>query len=468
MRITKKYSGASCIGKQLYIPAEAPLYDAKLQQLQADLVMLERAFMAEINVPGRAQTAAPAPAPAAVAFHPLTQHNVAYAAALQSQAAAAAAAAMRFGHQYPVGPAAATAAAAAVAATAAGYPADLLAAMMHQHAHQQQCRPALAAAASHAAALSAMQTLLMAQPGLAGGRGMVPGAYYPGAARRPEMAAAAAASTSSLSDSCPEPLPLPLPNSRPAAAAAAAADKYARLPPSAFAELSSSTNFARCLPRQRPACTSAELFGQQNPTTREQMALEEGAKDAEAARKRPLAARPDRRSFEQIPHRPKLQPSSASAASASDAHDPADLDAPSLLLNFFRSSVTHREPDAPPLKKVKAEPDTCVLEGAPALDASRGLEKKSKSSTSSGSGRTSKGSGDGDHDDGDSTFSDTADLDASTFVSGRSSSLSTGGRSDQSDDSSQDDRLTKSLAGHGKEIPLQLLAPPAVGSYTHE
>ena len=249
--------------------------------------------------------------------------------------------------------------------------------------------------------------------------------------------------------------------------------------------------------RSRQSYTSAELFGYQYPTTLEHMALlsSENLEAATSRKKRSsnggnVSSGSSQLHVQVGQHNPHQKGSSSSKGKKGSTGrilpaDPIDLDASSLLLNFFQSTTTVLEEnksdtsnetsnhevtyagsvensknqdendgeggdiqDEHKHKKCKigrtssmgtsadekGQPPTATdidnvlpdKQEAPSTSTSDGKLNdrcgKYKSSTSSGSGRTSNGSGtgsgDGENDDSASTFSDAADADASNSISG--------------------------------------------------
>ena len=538
MRITKKFAGSSCIGKQVFIPRDGPIDDKELAEIQDDLKVLEKTFMSKIDCQHRQQSYQMAGMTGS--------QGAVIAAALQSQASAAMGLSMP--SPYMNVPMDGTGMGIPSTSNHGNYPPELLAAF-HPH---------------HAATMSMP---LPMHPMLTGGGGIngpgggpslagYPNMYYafppPSHNHHPQQqppsmgsrkGSRKGSSSSDSSDSGPDA------NSAYHMAMhaneAAIREMKANLPNIAGTsrQLSNNTNVTMNnssssssssshgmgstgsagapIYRSRQSYTSAELFGRQYPTTLEHMAFL-SSENLEASRKK--------RSSDgnnvllggnqlHVPGNQKHNNSHSKGSSSSSSKgkkgsigrvipaDPIDLDASSLLLNFFQSTNTvpeetksdtsngtsshevtfasgvdghkhskghdgeggdiHHEHKNKKAKTSRSSKNTTTEEkGQPSsttdtvnvlpdkqeapststdgkLNGSRG---KYKSSTSSGSGRTSNGSGTGSGD-GDNDDSASTFSDAGDADASNSisgrSSSLSSDRSDNSDYSSPDEKEQK-------------------------
>ena len=72
MRITKKFAGSSCIGKQVFSGGDGVLDDAKRKDIQEELKALEKSFMSKIDYQHKINYPVPDPALAYIpAYHPI-------------------------------------------------------------------------------------------------------------------------------------------------------------------------------------------------------------------------------------------------------------------------------------------------------------------------------------------------------------------------------------------------------------
>ena len=73
MRITKKFAGSSCIGKQVFSGGDGVIDDTKRKDIQEELKALEKSFMSKIDYQHKLNYPAPDPALAYVAaYHPIS------------------------------------------------------------------------------------------------------------------------------------------------------------------------------------------------------------------------------------------------------------------------------------------------------------------------------------------------------------------------------------------------------------
>ena len=367
MRITKKFAGSSCIGKQVFIPRDGPVDDKELAEIQDGLKVLEKTFMSKIDCQHRQQSYQMAGLAGS--------QGAVIAAALQSQASAAMGLSMP--SPYMNSTMDGTGMGLSSSNHGGNYPPELLAAF-HPH---------------HAATMSMplpMHPMLAGTGGihgLPGGPSLAgyPNMYYafppPSHAHHPQQqpsmgsrkGSRKGSSSSDSSDSGPDA------NSAYHMAMhaneAAIREMKANLPTTngTSRQLSNHSNLmmnnsssssssshgmsagggggGAPIYRSRQSYTSAELFGQQYPTTLEHMAFL-SSENLEASRKKRSSDGSNILSggsqlHVQVGQKHNSHPKGSSSSKGKKGStgrvipaDPIDLDASSLLLNFFQSTTT--------------------------------------------------------------------------------------------------------------------------------
>ena len=534
MRITKKFAGSSCIGKQVFIPRDGPIDEKELAEIQDDLKVLEKSFMSKIDCQHRQQSYQMAGLAGS--------QGAVIAAALQSQASAA------MGLSMP-SPYMNSSMDMGLSASNHGnnYPPELLAAFHPHHAPTMTMplpmHPMLANAGGGGGPPGG--------PSLAG----YPNMYYafppPSHAHHPQQqqqqqqqqhpsmgsrkGSRKGSSSSDSSDSGPDAnsayhmamhaneaairemkanLPTGAGNGasrQPSNNSNSAMNNSSSSSSSSSNGMSTGSGGGAPIYRSRQSYTSAELFGRQYPTTLEHMAFL-SSENLEASRKKRssdgsnVLSGISQQHVQVGPHKSHQKGSSLSKGKKGSTGrilpaDPIDLDASSLLLNFFQSTATVPEenksdttstgtssqevtfasgvdnsknqnehdgeggdiPDEHKRKKSKIEgPSMGALadekaqplaatgtdivlpdkQEAPSTSTSdgklNGSRGKYKSSTSSGSGRTSNGSGTGSGD-GDNDDSASTFSDAGDADASASNSISGRSSSLSSDRSDNSD-----------------------------